>query len=69
MAVCGGSATVATQFHIVHLYDSHLTKGEPRNLFMKAVPVTQRFLKIAASAPPSPFYYFEQCFRSPMMNT
>ena len=25
----GGSAAVSSQFHIVHTYDSHRTKGDP----------------------------------------
>ncbi len=39
MAVFGvwdGSATAFSLFHIVHTYDSHHTKGKPRNSLMKA---------------------------------
>ena len=31
MAVFGGFAAVSSQFHIVHTYGSHHTKGEPCN--------------------------------------
>ncbi len=32
-----GFAAVSSQFHIVHTYDSHPTKGELKNAFMKAI--------------------------------
>ena len=32
----GGSATVSSQFHIAHTYESHHTKAEPWNSHLKA---------------------------------
>ncbi len=36
----GGFATISSQFHIVHTYGCHITKGEPYNYPMKAAAPT-----------------------------
>ncbi len=45
-----GFANISSQFHIVHTYESHNTKGEPWKYIMKAA-VCIKFQKTTASAP------------------